>query len=271
MREQQINEARALAPKVALNLTAADTTPAIVVQYVPNLGSGGAEAKVKVTTNGMYFEVDSSAATEDCGADAVGNTTGWLLFATYTNLGQLVDAINGHAAWRAYLAAALRTDNTSWMLATALTSVTGGSESTGHGKTFYFDNSASGHSSVVFSGEKFLNSGVNGHVTDDGDQCENTLYYGAFDCNNDVYLRFYSSSHTADTKLLADISHTASSATYINKHTAEVEFISSKRGERLVVRCAAITAAKAATPVTFQTLGKTAVLRNNRIVDEACY
>ena len=44
MYADQIAEARGLATPIPQNIAADDTCPAIVIQYVPNLGTGGASA-----------------------------------------------------------------------------------------------------------------------------------------------------------------------------------------------------------------------------------
>ena len=266
---QQIEEARALAPIVAHNITALDTTPAIVVQYVPALGvAGTSEGKMKITTDGLRFKVDDATP---AGVDALPsqNASGWLKFATVTNMGGMVDAINGSVAWRAYLVASLRGDLASNLLAASETAV-----STANGKTFYWDSKAETLivCGIAVSGEKFLNNGANGHVKDSDDECENMLLYVEANlADSDCVLKFYSSSGSADTQVGGSLSFTAAgTATYWGKNNPDDVYIRANRGERLIARITTDTQQKA-TPTRFHVLGKTAVLKNDRIVDSDNY
>jgi hypothetical protein len=264
---QQIEEARALAPIVGHNIAAFDTSPAIVVQYVPNLGVGS-EGKMKITTDGLRFKVDDATPT---GSDLLSNmnASGWLKFATRTNMGQIVDDINGSVGWRAYLVAALRGDLASNLLAASETSVNGD-----NGFTFYWDMKAETLIScgIAVSGNKFINNGTNGHVKDDDDECENSiLYIEANLADSDCVLRFYSSSDSADTQIGGSLTFTAAgTATYWGKNNPDDIYIRANRGERLIARITTDTQLKA-TPTRFHVLGKTAVLRNDRVVDSVNY
>lgn len=262
-----INEARALASFYGINITAMDTTPAIVVQYVPTLG-GGTEGKLKITSQGFCFKVDD---TTPSGNSAFPNQTssGWLTFASQTNMGQMVDAINGSIGWRAYLCAALRGDIASNLLAATETSV-----NDANGKTFYWDSKDETliSAGAVISGEKFVNNGKNGHVKDYEDGCENAIHFIEANFKDSAAtLRFYSGRQGyAETQIGGAIAFTAANtATYPTGRDAgaEAPYVSSSRGQRLIARVTFLTKAKG-TPNRFHVLGKTAVLKNDRVVTE---
>lgn len=264
MRLGQIEEARALAPVVTHLLSAADTTPAIVIQYVSALGTGSSSASVQVQDGtGLRFKVDGATP---AGNDAIGNSSGWILFATYTNMGQVLDQINGKIAWRAYLVAALRGDLATHLLTAASQQADGD-----NGLTLYFDSSRADLCGVAVSGEKFVNNGVNGHVKDADDECENYLLYSKVNVASDGSLKFYTASQSANTQLGDTIAISTDTDAEVGEAEVSAEYLRATRGQRLVVRVEATTAGQACTPTQFHVLSKTAVLRNDRIVDEDNY
>lgn len=270
MYADQIAEARALATPYGQNITAMDTTPAIAIQYVPDFGAGGAGStsvgKAKITTDGIRFKVDDSTP---AGNDALANQTssGWLTFASQTNMGQMLDAINnGGLAWRAIPKCMLRGDIASNLLAASETVV-----SNANGKVFFWDSKAETLivAGAVVSGERFINNGKNGHVKDSDDEVENTIMYiEANIVDSDMTLTFYSSTATADTQIGGALAFTAAgSATYFGKNDPEDPYISAQRGARLIARVTTLTQQKG-TPTRFHVLGKSAVLKNDRIVED---
>jgi hypothetical protein len=263
MNYQQLIEAKELAPLVNHSQSAADVTPAIVVQYVPSLGTGGAAATGKKTSDGLGFTVDG---TTPAGLDRIGSSTGWITFATYDSLGEVLDAINGRAAWRAYLVAGLRSDTSGDILAQAAASCMGD-----NGLTFYFDTSAFDGCGVAISGEKFVNNGVSGHVTDADDECINYLNYAKVQlATSDGELQFYSASQLAQTQIGPTYTCGSGTAVEVNENQPNIPFLEASRGERLVIRCMADTAGNG-TPTEFRVSGKTAVLTGARIVEEDNY
>lgn len=263
MYADQIIEARALATPYGQNITAMDKTPAIQVQGVPALG-GGTEYKMKITTDGIRLKVDDDTPS---GVNAPANMTssGWLTFASQTNIGQMVDQLNSCAGLRAFALCALRGDLASNLLAAAETVI-----SNAAGKTFYWDSKdetlicAGG----VISGEKFVNNGKNGHVKDAVDGCENTLLYLQVDMvDSDHTLRFYSGAQgSAEVQIGSAVSITGGANTEFGDKDPDDPYISAARGERLIYRITSLTPAKG-TPTRVHALGKTAVLKNDRIVD----
>ena len=276
MYQNQILEARSLATVVGHNITALDTSPAIVVQYVPARGAGGASStsvgKMKITNDGLRFKVDDDTP---AGLDLAPlmSSSGWLTDATYTNMGQIVDAINGGAAWRAYLGCALRGDASAALLNASETVV-----SIANGFTFFFDSvlvatTTAVSAGIMVSGEKFLNNGINGHVTDFEDACENTInYIEATFVDSAATLRFYSGkAGSAETQIGGSEAFTADGSAVRFGDTDPVDpFISAKRGERLIARVTFQTV-DIGTPTRFHVLGKTAVLKNDMFVAEMNY
>lgn len=272
MYTNQILDARALATVVGHNITALDTSPAIVLQYVPDRGAGGVGStsvgKVEIKAAGLRFKVDDDTPS-GLDAAALMNSSGWLLFATYTNMGQIVDAINGGAAWRAYLVASLRGDIASNMLVVAEAVVSGV-----NGRTFFWDSKDETliSAGIAVSGERFINNGINGHVKDADDACENTIMFIEANFVDSVAtLTFYSASRTAEAQIGGALTHTADgTAVLYGDSDPSDPFISAKRGERLIARVTFLTKAKG-TPNRFHVLGKTAVLKNDRVVTQINY
>lgn len=266
---RQIEEARALATPVTQNITATDTDPAIVIQYVPALGTGGTAATIALATGSqtLTFTVDSSAPAE---LDAIGGASGALVLtdAVFDTMGELVDYINGRSAWRAYLVGALRSDNPTNLLVKSAASCIGD-----NGLTFYSDTSTNLGISLAISGEKFVNNGINGHVKDFEDECENEMLYGSFNvtCASAPYLSYYTGKQgSTETLITAAKLLTSASGTLEGEEIPTGPFIQATRGQRLIMRCVSPSVANA-TPVTAGTItvvGKTAVLKNDRIVSE---
>lgn len=257
----QIQEALAIAPLVTHSQTAADVSPAMVIQYVPALGTGGTAATVKSNASRLKFLVDAATV---AGGDAIGSATGTLIFTTYDSMGELLDAINAGAAWRAYLVGSLRTDDPTKLLAQAATSVIGA-----HGAAFYWDTSQVNKTSVAISGEKFVNNGPHGHVKDSEDKCINTLLFGREKMTAAGTLNFYSSSQGADAQIGPVIAVALNTAVEQNTNQPALPYLQAKIGERLIIRFAATSSD--GTPTEFRFSGKSAVLKSGRIVSEANY
>ena len=272
MYTNQITDARALASVIGHNITALDTSPALVLQYVPDRGAGGlgstSVGKAKITSDGIRFKVDDDTP---AGLDVLPNQTssGWLTFASQTNMGQMRAAIAGGAAWRCKLVASLQGDIASNMLtqSEAICSVA-------NGLTFFWDSKVETliSAGIAVSGEKFEDNGINGHVKDLDDHCENTInMVEANFVDSDATLTFFSASQTADVQIGGAYAFTAAgTATYFGKNDPDDTFIVAKLGERLIARVTFLTEA-IGTPNRFHVLGKTAVLANDRIVTEINY
>ena len=285
MKENQIEEARNLAPLIPHNQSAADTSPWMVAQYIPDLGTGGTAATIAyVQASSMTFTVDAGVP---AGKDAIG-ASGVILTSssTYNTMGELVDAINGYIAWRAYLVGALRADLVSGMLAKTAASCL-----TDNGLTFYGDTSineaavipgtagAYEQTSVAISGEKFENYGVYGHKKDADDLCENSLMFAQIELafSGVGTLRIYSAAQNAtETQLYGQVLTTATAqdlgivgAVDAPRDGAAGVFLKAKLGERLIIRAGTLTAFSAWTQ--FNIVGQSAVLNGSRIVTEDNY
>lgn len=277
---EQILEARALAVTVPQSQAAADKSPFMVVQYVPALGTGGASASIAlVQDSSMTFLVDSAvpAGADIIGVSGVFDTSS----STYDTMGELVDAINGVQAWRAYLVAALRSDASSILLAKSATIC-----SVAAGLTFYGDTSQNEGSitpgtagaleivGTAISGEAFVSTAINGHVKDVDGECENALLYSevqlTFTGSDPNSLRIFSGKQ-GDTEVLIYNQTLTSTTEQDFGRTGTVQadglnsvFLAAPRGHRLILRAAAATAFSAFTK--FNVLGRTAVLKGDRIV-----
>lgn len=269
MHVDQIIEAEKMATPVTHNITAVDTDPWMVVQYVPTLGTGGTSASIAyIVASSMTFLVDSSTP---AGADAIG-TSGVILTSTaaYDTMGELVDYINGRQAWRAYLVGALRADNSSLMLAKSATACHGA-----NGLTFYGDTSSNKMISLAVSGEKFVNNGKNGHVKDWDDQCINRMYYGYFKVTcastHSPVLRYYTGlAGSTETQIASDVALVSGTAQQDGEENFTEPYIEATRGHRLVIRVIC-TSAQPPTSPTVNVLAKTAVLSGARQVTEDNY
>jgi len=265
MNTEKMNDAVNLAVPVPQSISAADKTPWIVVQYVPNAGTGGTAATCTVAGTTMTFTVDGSTP---AGADVIG-VSGVIDSdsSTYDTLGELVDYIDGRQAWRAYLVAGLRADKTSNLLAAASTSCIGT-----NGYTIYSDTSNSKEIGIAVSGEKFTGTGRNQHETDWDDQCINRMNYGAFtlgDGTGTVTLTIYSGKKGSTEETLASFTLTEDTLKELGEENGTLPYIQSKPGERLIVRASTDSAFDAYTK--FQVLGSTAVLSGRRMITEDNY
>ncbi len=260
----QILEGRALAVTVPHAILVADKDPRIVIQYVPDLGTGGTAATVNwASETKVTFQVGAAAP---AGTNAIGNSTGELLFSAYTTMGMVLDAINGTRAWRAYLQGALRQDSPVFLITAGAASCIGA-----NGLTLYGDQDIADGCSVAISGEKFVNNGINGHVTDADDQCENTLLYAGINVGDTGAVKLYSEGQLSDgVQMGGDQAVASDTLLQLGEANLTTPFATAVRGERLIVRFAAATAG-AFTHTQFNILGKTAVLKNDRIVDSVNY
>ena len=263
MKYSQIQEAEKLAPLVVHSQSTSDVSPALVVQYVPLLGTGATAATAKVTAAAMVF---TTGGTTPSGLDYIGSSTGNITFGSYDSLGEVLDVIEATAAWRAYLVAGIGSDASTDLLAQAAASAIGA-----NGLTFYFDTSAFDGCGTAISGEKFINNSPSGHVKDADDECLNQLLYVKLNVTlSDGELTFYSASRKGASQIGPTYAYGSASAIEVNENGPAEPFLVAKRGERLVIRAAATTAGNG-TPAEFRVEGKTAVYSNNRIVTEDNY
>lgn len=262
MRLEQIEEARALATPVTQNFTADDTFPAIIIQYVPDLGTGGTSASFTLANDSIQFLVDSASP---AGLDAIG-TTGKIATdsSTYDTMGEFVDYICGQLAWRAFLVGSLRSMTTIGLLDKTSTVC-----SNANGAKIFLDTTDYDEHYLAISGEKFISNGIAGHVTDFDDSCENMLMYGSFlitGDSDDLTLTYYTGKQgEAETALTGGESVTLGTATVHGEENYTQPFIKATRGHRLII---GITTASAVmgTP-TIDVIGETAVWKNDRMVD----
>ncbi len=267
-----IETARDLATQIPYVLTAVDTGPWMVAQYVPALGTGATAATIEIDAGSdtIQFYTDGATPTTTGAADAIGNTTGEILTsAGATNtMGEVVDKINAAQAWRAYLVGALRADDAGALLTKTEASCFGD-----NGLTFYGDNSAHKSQSLAISGEKFVNNGRNGWVKDWDSQCENSMLYASITVTSAslTYLKYYSGKQ-GSTEIQAGGSVALATATAKEQGEANLTFpyIAATRGERLIIRVIGVSGSSPTAP-TFNIIGKSAVLDGTRMVTEKNY
>lgn len=259
---KQIQEATLLAKPYGQVFTAVDGHPAMVVQYVPAGGTGGAAATCEViTATGLTFQVD---AANPAGADAIGTAAGSVAFATYTTMGAVADYINSRPAWRCYLVGALRADASASKLLTAgATSCIGDT-----GYTIYHDASSTDHGSFAISGERFINNGIGGHLTDADDGVINELMAASINVGitgTSPQIAFYYEKQQGTTVQSGPI-YTMADDTLeeIGVLDPNTPIITAPIGYRLVGRVSVATTYDDI--ARFEVLGRSIVLRNNRIV-----
>lgn len=263
---EQILEARALATPVTQNFTADDQFPAIVIQYVPALGTSGESASFTLANDSIQFLVDSSSP---AGKDAIG-TTGKIDVSagSFDTMGEFVDAINGVQAWRAYLVGALRSMTAVDLLAKTSTRCDGA-----NGTTIFIDTSDTQEHFMAISGEAFVNNGIGGHVKDADDECENALMFGSFlitGDSDDLTITYYTGAQgSAETALTGGESMTLSSATEHGEENFTEPYIRASRGERLIIGIT--TTSDAMGTPTINLIGEIAVLSGARMVTKKNY
>ncbi len=264
----QIEEAHALAPIVYHTITAVDKGAWMVVQHVPDLGTGGAAATIAVETGAgtLTFKVDAATPLT---LDVVGNTTGLILTATTDTMGEVVDLINQAGAWRAYLLGALRADLPSELLNFTAASCFGD-----NGKVLYSDNSDSRDISYTVSGEKFVTNGISGHLKDADDEVLNMMLHADITatCASPIVIRYYTGKQgSTEVKMQDDILLTTATRKQQGEVTPNEPWIVANRGERLIIRVQALSATLAPTAPTIHVAGKSVVYKNDRIVDSIAF
>lgn len=273
MDQQKFEQALALASPYGANLTE-DTTPALVVQYVPTLGDNAVGCKLAiVTATGFTFTYDYGAGyTTPSTNDQTGlEASGTLTFATYTTLGALVDAINGTKSLRAYLVGGIRaTTSASRLLAIAATACSGD-----NGLTVYFDGSSKTVGAAI-SGEKFVNNGKNGWVKEgiNFEAALNQLIYATITATYTTIstssIQVYFSTQAADQQIYSVAVAATTVAKTLQAASADLVqlFASAPPGSRIVVQAVFAAGTTLTTVDRFDILGKTAILSGKRLVTE---
>lgn len=264
MNTDQVLKAVKAATPYTVNVAAADVDPAMIVQYVPQLGTGGTAATCEVTSGtDLQFLVDTAAPAGD---DAIG-VAGAITEATYTTLGAMADAINGTKAWRARLVGALRADSSDTKLLTAGPTSCIGDQ----GLPIYHDSSATGFVSLAVTGERFVTNGPNGHFSDDGnarcnDKCINKIMSMSLNLNiTGTWSWQYHFEKQIGTTVQAGQSITgltdATAYTYGDANHAS-PYLEAPLGYRIVVRLTGTTV----TAATCNILGKSAYVNGSHMV-----
>ena len=274
-------EAWDMAPIVPRNVTAVDTSLAAIVQYVPDLGTGGAAATCTVAVTGFTFTVDAAVPANE---DAIGSVAGGIVLwstATMANgtWGGMADYVNSKGAWRMILRGALRADaHNGTATAGQVAPLTAGSASCigDNGLRIYFDTSVSLVFSEAISGERFVNNGIGGHLKDADDRCINHLLYAGITVSfpaGTALVSFWTESQTATGVQIGSTSATLTTATKreygytsgaASNPAVAVPYVSSRPGERLVIRVTSTSITMSAPAINL--VGKTQVLSGEHIV-----
>lgn len=256
-------EAKELAIALPIAITANDTCPAFIFQYVPDNGTGGAACTAAYTQGGDFTVlVDAAAPT---GADAIGTAGVVDSSATaYDTVGEFCNYVNGTRAYRAICLCRPETPMANVLTKSATSCLTN------NGLAFYLDTSVADTTyiwSVPFTGEAFENYGVAGHKKDSEDHCVNSFVMAQmkqdFTSAANAYLYVFkqgdTSSTLAHTKALTDNTLTD----YGNTDAPTEAWYTAPEGYTLVldIRSDAATAFTALSAV-----GKTVVRKNNRRV-----
>lgn len=236
MYDKQLEEALARAFVVPHNVVTDYSSPAFVLQYVPELGTGGAAATAVFTsTTDITFTVDAGTP---AGNDVVG-ADGVVATATYTTMGAMQDKVNESRAFRMYLCACLRADlSDSTIKAQASASCIGA-----NGLSFYLDRTLQFESSkyahgFAISGEKFIHNKTSGHLKDWDAQCVNLLDYMGVETSSATggFLKIYQGQQGQTEEQLYKFATTDATLKEINATLSKEIGLMSAPGKRLIVR-----------------------------------
>jgi hypothetical protein len=249
----------AIARPYAQSYSAVDTFPQAIVQYVPSGGTGGTAATCQVVSaTSLTFQVDGA---NPAGADAIGDASGVVAFATYTTMGALKDYIDGLSAWRMILIGAKRADaSASKLLTAAATSCL-----TEEGLRIYGDASATDHLSFAITGEKFVNYGANGHVKEAG-RTWNTLLsasinVGLTGSSPQIEFSFEAQKATPAIQVAHTLVMADDTLEEIGVANPSVPYLQSPLGMRIIGRVSAATSVDDI--ATFNVLGKSTFIKGD--------
>lgn len=268
MYDKQLEEALARAFIVPHNVATDYSSAAFVLQYVPELGTGGtASTAVFTSTTDITFTVGGTtpAGNDDVGASGVVATS------TYTTMGAMQDAVNASRAFRMYLCTSIRSDlSAATIHAQAAASCIGV-----NGLSFYLDRTLQFQTSkyahgFAISGEKFINNRTSGHLTDWDAQCVNILDYLGVEAAGATggYLKIYQGKQGKAEDLMWQYTMADATLKEINASLSKEIGLVSAPGKRLIVRLEndnneALT--------RLDGIGKTAVLDGSFAVTEKNY
>lgn len=263
MNYKQVMEAKELAIALPIAITANDTCPAFILQYVPAEGTGGAAATIALVQGGnVTFLVDAAAP---AGADAIG-TAGVVDSSDedYDTVGEFCNYVNGTRAWRAICLCRPETPMANILAKTAASCLTD------NGLAFYLDTTVADTTyiwSIPFTGEAFENYGKAGHKKEGSDCCVNSFVLARmtqdFTSAATAYLYVFKQGDTASTQVLSKALVDATLTEWGNTDAPTEAFYTAPEGYTLVldIRSDATTAF-----TTLSAVGKTVVRKNNRRV-----
>lgn len=268
MNYKQILEAKELAQALPQAITANDTCPAFILQYVPAEGTGGAAATIALVQGGdVTFLVDAAAPS---GADAIG-TAGVVdsSAAAYDTVGEFCNYVNGTRAWRAICLCRPETPMANILAKTATSCLTN------NGLVFYLDTSVADTTyiwSLPITGEAFENYGLAGHKKDEDDHCVNRFHFAQvtdnFTSAANLYLYVFKQGDTSSTKVFTNALVDNTLTNIGNTSEPKNPWYEAPEGYTLVVdiRSDAATAFG-----LLNVTGSTVVRKNNRVVNRLPY
>ena len=239
-----------------------DGFPQMLLQYVPDGGTGGTAATAAVTTGtDITILIDGEVP---AGKDAIG-ASGVVAFATYTTLGTLRDVLNSTPAYRCILLGGLRADAS----ATKLLTAGAASIMTDSGLRIYGDASATDHISFAITGERFVNNGLDGHVKERG-ACWNTLLAASLNVGltgGSPQIIFYFEGQRASDAVQTAFSLVMVDDTLeaIGTDNPSVPYLQAPLGFRIVGRVSVATTVDDI--AKFAVLGKSAYMNGEQLID----
>jgi len=256
-------EAKEFADALPIAITANDTCPAFIFQYVPSKGTGGAACTAAYVQGGDFTVLVDAAAPS--GNDAIG-TAGVISAAAGTSdtVGEFCNVVNGTIAYRAICLCRPETPMANVLAKSAASCLTN------NGLAFYLDTSVADTTyiwSIPFTGEAFENYGAAGHKKDDDDHCVNSMILARMTQNftsaATAYLYVFKQGDTSSTQVLSKALVDNTLTEWGNTDAPTDPFYTAPEGYTLVldIRSDAATAFALLTAV-----GKTVVRKNSHVV-----
>lgn len=264
MHYKQIMEAKELAIALPQAYGADDQSPAFILIYNPDNGTGGTAATIALVQGGdVTFTV---GGTTPAGADAIG-TAGVVDSSAgdYDTVGEFCAYVKGVRAWDAICLCKPETPMANILAKSATTCLVD------NGLVFYLDTTVTDTTfihSYPISGEMFDNYGVAGHKKEVADNCVNRFHMSQFTQNftsaANLYLYVFKQGDILST-LVFTKALTDNALTNIgNTEMPDLPFYTAPEGYTLVVDIR--TDLQSTAPTLITVLGSTVVRRNNRRV-----
>lgn len=268
MNYKQLMEAKELALPIPFSVTANDTCPAALFQYVPDGGDGGTAATLTYVQGGNLTVTVGGAV--PAGNDAFG-TSGVIscAAAAYDTIGEVVNYFNSLPAWRAKLLCRPET------LMANILAQTSTSCLLDNGLALYLDTSVADTTYIwnaAITGSMFDNYGLAGSKSDVDDHCVNRFHMAQFTQDftsaATAYLYVFKQGDTTSTKVYTKALVDATLTDMGNTTHPTQPWYEAPEGYTL---CLEIRSDAATAFSTFTVLGSTIVRKNNRVVNRLAH